>query len=154
MGYLKKYEFGFMRDDKRVLSWVYTVNSSGNIETDERAGKMFADVDLSNTTFFNYLWYTDKYFALPSGEKENFKNSHPVNRTSGNPPGDGSGYWTGTQKNYSSEPGVADASVARADTGLEHNGDRRPIKRSSSQLVRWLSCARAVQQTNPRLSRA
>lgn len=101
-GYLKKYEFGFQRDDKRVLSWSYTVDSSGNIQTDERAGKMFADVDLSNTTFFNFLWYTDKYFALTSAEKENFKGSHSVSRSSGDPPGDGAGYWTGTQKNYSS----------------------------------------------------
>ncbi len=100
-GYLSRYEFGFKRDDKRVLSWSYEVDSYGNIETDERAGKMSAYVDLDGTTFFNYAWYSSKYHNLTSDQQANFKDSHPVNRTSGDPPSDGAGYWSGTEKNYS-----------------------------------------------------
>lgn len=100
-GYLSQYEFGFKRDGKRVLSWSYEVSSSGNIETDERAGKMSAYVDLDGTTFFNYAWYSSEYNALTSEQRSTFKGSHPVNRTSGDPPSDGVGSWSSTEKNYS-----------------------------------------------------
>lgn len=100
-GYLSRYEFGFQKDDKRVLSWSYEVTSNGNIETDERAGKMSAYVDLGGTSFFNYAWYSSKYKALTFDQQSTFKSSHPVDRTSGDPPVDGLGSWSGTEKNYS-----------------------------------------------------
>ena len=100
-GYLSRYEFGFQKDDKRVLSWSYDVTSNGNIETDERAGKMSAYVDLSGTTFFNYAWYSSKYNGLTTDQQATFKGSHPINRTSGDPPSDGYGSWSGNEKNYS-----------------------------------------------------
>jgi hypothetical protein len=100
-GYLSRYEFGFKRHEMRVLSWSYEVDSYGNIETDDRAGKMSAYIDLDGTAFFNYAWYSSKYHSLTSGQQSAFKDSHPVNRTSGNPPSDGAGHWSGTEKNYS-----------------------------------------------------
>ncbi len=59
-GYLSRYEFGFKRDDKRVLSWSYEVDASGNISTDERAGRcpltsIWVE-QLSSTT----LWYSNQ----------------------------------------------------------------------------------------------
>ncbi|QEG35823.1 HORMA-1 domain-containing protein [Bythopirellula goksoeyrii] len=100
-GYLSRYEFGFKCDDKRVLSWSYDITPAGNIETDDRAGKMSAYVDLSGTTFFNYVWYSGKYHGMNSDQQATFKGTHPINRTPGDPPADGVGYWTGTEKNYS-----------------------------------------------------
>lgn len=101
-GYLSRYEFGFKRDEKRVLSWSYEVTSSGNIETDDRAGKLSAYVDLSGTTFFNFVWYSSKYNSMSVDEQTTFDGTHPVNRTTGEPPSDGAGYWSGTEKTYSS----------------------------------------------------
>ena len=100
-GYLSQYEFGFQRHDERVLSWSYEVDASGAVTGDDRAGKMSAYVDLSGATFFNYVWYSDKYHDLSYDQKSSFKETHPVNRTSGDPPSDGAGYWSGTEKNYS-----------------------------------------------------
>ena len=100
-GYLSRYEFGFKRDGKRVLSWSYEVSSNGSIETDDRAGKMSAYVDLDGTSFFNYAWYSSKYQSLTSDQKSTFKDTHPINRTSGDPPSDGAGYWSGNEKSYS-----------------------------------------------------
>lgn len=100
-GYLSRYEFGFKREEKRVLSWSYEVNSHGHIEGDERAGKMSAYVDLEGAAFFNYAWYSSKYSNLTSEEKVAFKETHRIDRTSGDPPSDGAGYWSGTEKNYS-----------------------------------------------------
>jgi hypothetical protein len=101
-GYLSRYEFGFKRDAKRVLSWSYDVTSSGNIETDDRAGKMSAYLDLRDTTFFNFVWYSSKYNSLSIDDQKTFGVTHPINRTTGEPPSDGAGYWSGTEKIYSS----------------------------------------------------
>ncbi|MCA9217178.1 MAG: hypothetical protein KDB27_29115 [Planctomycetales bacterium] len=100
-GYLSQYEFGFKRSDKRVLSWSYEVDASGAVSGDDRAGKMSAYVDLSDTSFFNYVWYSAKYQNLTSDQQAAFKDSHPINRASGSPPSDGNGVWSGTEKNYS-----------------------------------------------------
>lgn len=99
-GFLSSYEFGFQQDDKRVLSWSYDVTTDGNIESDDRAGKMSAYVDLDGASFFNYAWYSSKYGSLTSDELLIFKESHSINRTTGDPPSDGAGYWSGTEKNY------------------------------------------------------
>ena len=58
-GYLSQYEFGFKRNEMRVLSWLYEVDASGSISSDDRAGKMSAYIDLSGTAFFNFLCYSD-----------------------------------------------------------------------------------------------
>ena len=39
-GYLSQYEFGFKRNEMRVLSWLYEVDASGNISSDDRAGRL------------------------------------------------------------------------------------------------------------------
>ena len=100
-GYLRRYEFGFKRNDQRVLSWCYDVDASGNISSDDRTGKMSAYIDLTGTIFFNFMWPSSKYYSLTSDEQSSFQGSHPVDRTSGEPPRDGAGYWTSTEKNYS-----------------------------------------------------
>ena len=100
-GYLSQYEFGFQRNDERVLSWSYEVDASGFVSGDDRAGKMSANIDLSGTAFFNYVWYSAQYHDLSSEQKSFFKDSHSVNRTLGDPPCDGAGCWSGTEKNYS-----------------------------------------------------
>jgi Bacterial HORMA domain family 1 len=48
-GYVKSYEFGFVRyaDDERILTWKYSVDSSGYITSDDRPGRIgndFSDV--------------------------------------------------------------------------------------------------------------
>ena len=58
-GYLSQYEFGFKRNEMRVLSWLYEVDASGSISSDDRAGKMSAYIDLSGTAFFNFLCFSD-----------------------------------------------------------------------------------------------
>lgn len=100
-GYLSQYEFGFKRNDQRVLSWSYEVDASGSISSDDRAGKMSAYIDLSGTSFFNFMWPSSKYYDLTSDQQSAFDESHPVDRISGEPPSDGAGCWSSTEKNYS-----------------------------------------------------
>ena len=54
-GYLKEYEFGFEKDDKRIVSWRYKVDENGNLTTDDRPGKVVAYVDIAGAIFFNFL---------------------------------------------------------------------------------------------------
>ena len=50
-------------------------------------------------SFFNYLTQHSRFFNLSSQEQADFKAPLPVQRTSGDPPSDGSGYWT-SDRNY------------------------------------------------------
>ena len=41
-GYLEEYEFGYKKDNKRVVSWRYKVDENGPLTADDRAGKVVA----------------------------------------------------------------------------------------------------------------
>lgn len=100
-GYIKQYEFGFKRDDKRVLCWRYAVKDDGTISTDDRSGKLDPSIDTSDTFFYNFLTFSPKWEALPSTERERIEKVLPFRRTDGTLPSDGNGYWT-TDRSYSS----------------------------------------------------
>lgn len=92
-GYVKSYEFGFKTsDDHRVVSWRYSVGPAGDLEGG-RSGGLHPNADVSSARTFNYMTYSDEWHALEASERDTIKNSHPVNRTAGQPPQDGNGYW-------------------------------------------------------------
>ncbi|MGD1092502.1 MAG: hypothetical protein ABSB35_11000 [Bryobacteraceae bacterium] len=98
-GWVGEYEFGYKKNGQRVVSWRYRVDENGNLTTDDRPGKLPPYVDVSSATFFNYLTQNSRFFALPATERARFKEGLPVQRTNGDPPKDGLGYWT-TDRNY------------------------------------------------------
>jgi hypothetical protein len=99
-GYVKRYEFGYKKpDNARVVTWRYDVDENGFITTDDRAGKVVPYVDVSIASFFNFLTWNDRFSRLTSQEQSRFKEGLPIQRTSGYPPTDGSGYWR-TDRNY------------------------------------------------------
>lgn len=101
-GYVDKYEFGFKKDGKRIVSWSYSVDASGAIQSDDRTGRVYSAADVSGATFFNYMWYSTKWHSLPAADQDEFKKELPVERTPADPPADGHGYWTAGEKSYSS----------------------------------------------------
>ncbi len=101
-GYVSQYEFGFEKDSRRVLSWRYTVQSDGSLSSDDRAGKLLSSIDVSGASFFNYLWYSSKWWALSKADRDSTKEKLPVDRATGDPPADGNGYWTSQDRQYSS----------------------------------------------------
>jgi hypothetical protein len=101
-GYVAKYEFGFKKNDRRFLSWQYTVLADGSLASDDRAGKLLSSIDVAGGTFFNYLWHSDKWWSLTKSEREATEGSLPISRTSGDPPADGLGYWISQDRSYSS----------------------------------------------------
>ncbi len=93
-GYVESYEFGFKTaTDKRIVSWKYTVTASGDLEGG-RSGGLYANADVANGSLFNFMTTNSKWAALSQADQDKVEDEHPVNRKEGEPPSDGSGYWT------------------------------------------------------------
>lgn len=111
-GHVASYEFGFQTDDKRVLSWRYAVDTSGDLIGDERPGKIVSGVDISQAKWFNFLTYSAKWGNLSAEEKTKINEGLPINRIDGFPPKDGNGYWQ-TDHSYSSKGAALSRSTFR-----------------------------------------
>jgi hypothetical protein len=93
-GYISKYEFGYQtRDERRVVSWLYTVTADGDLEGGQRSGGLYARADISNATMFNFLTTNSDWFALGTSGQDKVKEEHSIRRVTGEPPKDGSGRW-------------------------------------------------------------
>lgn len=98
-GYLEEYEFGYKKDCKRIVSWRYKVDSNGALTTDDRPGKVVPYVDIRGAVFFNFLTQNSRFVHLSAAEQARFEADLPFQRTSGEPPSDGSGHWV-SDRNY------------------------------------------------------
>lgn len=105
-GYLKEYEFGYKKNGKRVVSWRYKVDANGVLTADDRPGKVVPYVDIAGAVFFNFLTQGPRFFELPTDERARFKAGLPIERTSGEPPSDGSGYWMSDRNYFSAGCGL------------------------------------------------
>ena len=92
-GYVEEYEFGFKRDEKRLVSWHYKVVNGSLSSADDRPGKLLTGVDVATAPFFNYLTTSSAWGRLSQEERDRIAAGLPVKRTIGNPPKDGLGYW-------------------------------------------------------------
>lgn len=94
-GYISKYEFGFKRDGKRVVSWQYEVRDGdlfgGGL--DDRPGGVYARAEVAGAVYYNTTTSTAKWSQLTDGEQAAFEATLPFSRTSQPLPVDGSGYW-------------------------------------------------------------
>lgn len=103
--YVAAYEFGFKRDEKRVLTWHYTVGTAGDLEGDVRSGGLTRAVDIGDAQYFNFLTYNDEWSALSPVERDAIEEKLPFRRSFGSAPEDGSGYWI-VEKSYSAGGGL------------------------------------------------
>jgi Bacterial HORMA domain family 1 len=81
-GYVKSYEFGFIRDAdyERILTWKYSVDSSGNLVSDDRPGRIVSGVNVSGTTLRTYLIKSSAWDALSSAQKAAIEATLPITR--------------------------------------------------------------------------
>ena len=105
-GYVSEYEFGYQKDGKRVVTWRYTVDENGTLTTDERPGKVAAYVDVAGAHFFNILTPHSRFYRLPDAQQADFEAGLPFQRTVGDPPSDGNGYWTSDRNYFSGGRGL------------------------------------------------
>lgn len=97
-GYVQSYEFGFKtKDERRVVSWHYTVGPSGDLEGG-RSGGLFEAADVSGAVMFNFLTTNSKWSHLSQTEREKIEASYQIRRTDGKPPLDGNGYWDSSRR--------------------------------------------------------
>lgn len=95
-GYVLKYEFGFKKDGKRVVTWEYTVNSAGDLiggATDDGAGGVYARAKVAQASYFNFMTYSSKWSALTQSARTSVVSTLPFARSEGSAPDDGDGYW-------------------------------------------------------------
>lgn len=97
-GYLANVEYGFNRDRKRIVSLYYEVRTDGSL-TDGRSGGVYARADITGASWFSFLEYSPKWLNIPRSVRENFKSRLPIQRTEGQGPQDGNGYWV-TDRSY------------------------------------------------------
>lgn len=105
-GYVAEYEFGYQKNGKRLLTWRYKVDENGVLTTDERPGRILPHVDIAGASFFNYLTRSIRFWKLSEPQRASFEASLPVQRTIGDPPSDGAGYWTSDRNYYSGGRGL------------------------------------------------
>src|SRR5260370_37209848 len=92
-GYIKSYELGFKtKDERRVVSWHYTVGPSRDLEGG-RSGGLFPAADVSGALWLKLVTPSSEWYALSTVERDKIKASYSVQRTDGSPPRDGNGYW-------------------------------------------------------------
>ena len=105
--YVQSYEFGFKLNEKRVLTWQYNVNSSGDLVggKDDRSGGIYSRATISGASDYNIMSCTQAWWNLTEAEREAVSAKHAIRRSNGSLPGDGTGYWQ-TDRTYSSS-GVA-----------------------------------------------
>jgi hypothetical protein len=107
-GYVSEYEFGFQRNDRRVVTWHYRVNAMGDlVGGDDRAGGIYARADIAGASSFNFLTYSAAWRALTFSQRTSIKGRYNVNRVDGSAPADGDGYWTSDRNYASGGTGVA-----------------------------------------------
>jgi hypothetical protein len=90
--YVQSVEYGFKRDNNRVVSLYYEVRSDGTL-TDSRAGGVYARADITGATWFSFLTFTSKWFALVEGQRDQVEKRLPFRRSDGEAPQQGDGYW-------------------------------------------------------------
>lgn len=93
-GYVEAYEFGFKRDEQRIVSWRYTVDASGDLSAaDDRPGGLISGVNITGASFFNQMTWASSWSRLSEEEKERIRQGLPVKRVTKDGPKDGLGYW-------------------------------------------------------------
>lgn len=90
--YMASVEYGFRRNETRILSLVYEVRWDGSL-TDGRPGAVYARADVIGSSWFSFLMYSQRWVNLSEAEKARFESNLPIRRTSGCAPRDGNGYW-------------------------------------------------------------
>ena len=100
-GFISEYEFGFQKDDSRIVCWKYVMQNGELVTGDDRPGKIYRKADIDGASFYNFLTYSQKWVNSSDADKATFAEASPVSRSDGQLPSDGAGYWQ-SDKNYSS----------------------------------------------------
>ncbi len=86
-GYLEKVSYGFKKDGNWTEPTLIYHASDIEYSANDDPGKVRPGCDISGASFYSFLEYSSKWFELTEKEKELFKNSLPINRSTADTPG-------------------------------------------------------------------
>lgn len=94
-GYVASYEFGYVRssDDERVLTWRYSVDSTGNLVSDDRPGRILSGVNITGATMRNRLTHSAAWQRLTEAQQTAYEQSMPFQRVGRPDYGSSLGTW-------------------------------------------------------------
>lgn len=95
-------EYGLKKNGDVIFSLRYVVAPDGTLGTDDRPGKIPANLDATDAVFYSYLRMNAKYTAMSYAEQAEIDKGSPVQRTGGNEPTMAFGGSWETTKTYSS----------------------------------------------------
>ena len=110
-GYVASVEYGFMRENQRIVALRYEVRSDGSL-SDKKSGGVYARANISNSKWFSFLIHSNKWDSLSAAAKQQINLQIHIKRVSGNGPQDGNGHWV-TDRSYSSQGVGAQRQVFR-----------------------------------------
>ena len=96
-GYVEQYEFGFKRNNMRVISCQYS--PSELYGSDDRPGRVDPSADTTGAVYFNHLWRSQAWWSLSESDRTTISARLPIERVGMAAPTDGKGYWT-SDKSY------------------------------------------------------
>lgn len=99
--YLESIEYGFQRNNFRIVSLKYSVSFGGTL-LDSHAGGVYAKADISGADWFSSLTHKPEYNRLSPADLQIFHNKLPFVRSIGQGPSDGLGYWA-VERSYSQD---------------------------------------------------
>ena len=100
-GYIASVEYGFKRNGQRVVTLFYELRTDGSL-ADGKSGGVYARADILGITWFSFLVYSRKWNLLSPSAQQEIEARLPIQRSYGQAPQDGSGYWI-TDRSYSSQ---------------------------------------------------
>mgnify|MGYP003665242635 FL=1 len=86
-GYLKKVTYGFEKDGNWIEPTLIYTASDIETDTNDDPGKVKPGKDINGASFYSFLEYSDKWYALSESEKEKFNDGLPIQRTTATTPG-------------------------------------------------------------------
>ena len=94
-GYVSAYEFGFERNNQRVVAWQYRVNALGDLVggADDLSGGVYTRAGISGASYFNHMTSSTGWSNLTTAERLAVRAEHSIDRVVGDLPADGAGYW-------------------------------------------------------------
>ncbi len=100
--YVQSVEYGFKRQEYRILTLSYEVQTDGSL-SDSDAGGIYARAsDVRSASWFSYMTYSAAWYLLSHYQRASIQEQLPFQRSDSLAPRDGNGYWT-ADRGYSTD---------------------------------------------------
>ena len=86
-GYVDEVTYGFKRNGDWIVALRYKADTSGNLTTDDRSGRIPRGENIDGASQGSFLTYSRKWDELSTQRRQNIKDKLPIERSNGDEPG-------------------------------------------------------------------